>query len=154
MKIPPTGEEPLANRKHEAFARELAKFKTNYEAAVAAGYHASPALKQNSHRLSQQSDVKARVLYLQKVSGVAAAIDSKYVQRKLLDIIETGDLVGADIKPSDRLKALELMCKVNGLFAPQKIAPTNPEGTGPYEPTDADRVAVLEKFLARVKLKP
>lgn len=154
MIIPPTGEEPLKNTRREAFARELAKFKSIYDAAIAAGYRQTSSLRPNAQRLACCPDVKARVAYLQRVSGVAAAADSGYVQRKLLEMVEAG-YSRDDIKPSDQLKALEMICKVNGLFAPTKVAPTNPEGTEPWNGavTDTDRVKALEVFLARIKLK-
>lgn len=153
MQIPPTGEKPLANLRREAFCRELAKFKSIAEAARTAGYRQGSSFKANAQRLAQCPDVKARVSYLQQVSGVAVAVDSAFVQRKLLDIVD--NYKPDEIKASDQIKALEMLCKVNGLFAPTKVAPTNPEGTEPWSGTvtDEDRVKALEAFLAKIKLK-
>ena len=145
--------QPLAHSKHEAFAREVAKFKSYEAAARAAGYRQGKSFKAVANRLSQYPTIKARVEHLQKVSGVAAAVDSAFVQRKLLDIVDS--YKPEEIKASDQIKALEMLCKVNGLFAPTNVAPTNPEGTEPWNGvvTDEDRVKALEAFLAKVKGK-
>ena len=154
MLLPPSGEQPLTNTRREAFAREIAKFKSIYDAARIAGYREGSSFKANAQRLAYCPDVKARIAYLQRVSGVTASIDSAYVQRKLVDLVEAG-ISKDDIKPADHIRALEMICKVNGLFAPTKVAPTNPEGTEPWNGavTDTDRVKALEVFLARIKLK-
>jgi hypothetical protein len=111
--------EPLANAKYEAFARELAKFTNVYQAYKVAGYKEGTSFKPNARKLAQNADVKARVAYLQRVSGVTVAIDSAYLQRKLVEIADTV-IDPDDIKISDQLKALEMLGKLNGLFAPEK----------------------------------
>jgi hypothetical protein len=147
---PFSAENPLEIGKQEAFAREIAKFKSLSEAMRIAGYSS----KSDPKRLAALPQIKARVEYLQRVSGVTASIDSAYVQRKLVDLVEAG-ISKDDIKPADHIRAIEMICKVNGLFAPTKVAPTNPEGTEPWNGavTDTDRVKALEVFLARIKLK-
>lgn len=112
--------EPLANEKHEAFARELAKFTNVYQAYKAAGFKEGSSLKPNARRLAQNAQVKARVAYLQRVSGVTVAADSAYIQRQLIEMVESGYNTD-EINPGHVLKALELLGKINGVFAPEKI---------------------------------
>jgi hypothetical protein len=48
---------------------------------------------------------------------------------------------------------IEQRCKILGLNAPQKIAPTNPAGDSPYAPialTDAERATALSALYARL----
>jgi hypothetical protein len=56
--------------------------------------------------------------------------------------------------PVGATRAAELIGDWLGMWAPTKIAPTNPQGDGPPlapEITDADRVRALENLLARQK---
>jgi Terminase small subunit len=60
------------------------------------------------------------------------------------------------LKLEPRLPALKMIGDWLGMWAPTKIAPTNPEGDAPYDPlevNDEQRVAAIEAFLARVKVK-
>lgn len=111
--------EPLANAKHEAFARELAKFTSVYKAYKLAGYKEGSSFKPNARKLAQNVDIKARVAHLQRVSGVTVAVDSAYVQRKLVEIADI-PIDTDQVKIGDQLKALEMLGKLNGLFAPEK----------------------------------
>ena len=44
--------------------------------------------------------------------------------------------------------------KIRGIYAPEKVAPTNPEGTAAYDPvTNEQRIEALMQLLARQKAK-
>ena len=106
--------------KHEAFARELAKFQTVYQAAKIAGYNADgTSFKSNARRLAQNSDIKARVAYLQRVSGIETAVDSAYIQRRLVEIANVV-IDDEDVRVSDQIAALNLLAKIIGALAPEK----------------------------------
>jgi hypothetical protein len=61
--------------------------------------------------------------------------------------------------PTGAMTAAKLIGDWLGMWAPQKIAPTNPDGDGPAtvlmgDITDTDRAKALAAFMARVKMKP
>jgi hypothetical protein len=49
------------------------------------------------------------------------------------------------------LAVLKDEAELCGLYAPKKIAPTNPDGDKPYALTDAQRLAALKRLLASVE---
>lgn len=75
-------------------------------------------------------------------------------QRALIDSIEIDDKGKIKVTTPKRLDARAMLAKLDGLEAPQKVAPTNPEGDAPYDPgllTDEQRVKALEALLAKRK---
>lgn len=109
----------LPDRKLEKVAQELARFKSPTEASEAAGYKAGTSFGPNARKRACRPDVKARVLELQRISGVVAAADSAYIQRKLMEITEV-PVAKSAIKPSDQIAALTLLAKIVGAMAPEK----------------------------------
>ncbi|MBK5937161.1 helix-turn-helix domain-containing protein [Halorhodospira halophila] len=65
--------------------------------------------------------------------------------------------LGGDLRAIDRLLRIsERRAKLLGLDAPARIAPTNPDGQGPWEPdtggmTDEDRARRIAELLQTVK---
>jgi hypothetical protein len=113
----------LRNPKHEKVAQELAKFKSPVEASQAAGYPPGSSFAANARKRVQRPDIRARVKEIQTISGVVAAADSAYIQRKLIEMTEV-PLVPDHVRPSDQLKALELLGKIIDVFAPEKVKAT------------------------------
>ena len=120
-------EHPLSNPRLEKVAQELAKFKSPVEASKAAGYRPGSSFDSNARKRAQHPDVRARIAYLQTVSGVVSAADSAFIQRKLVEIANV-PLDSEQVKPSDQIAALGLLAKVIGAIAPTKSEVTGAEG--------------------------
>jgi hypothetical protein len=110
----------LNNPKHEKVAQELAKFKSPVEASQAAGYPPGSSFAANARKRVQRPDIRARVKEIQTVSGVMAAADSAYIQRKLIEMTEI-PLDEEQVNPAVQLKALEMLGRIIDVFAPEKI---------------------------------
>jgi hypothetical protein len=74
----------------------------------------------------------------------APKVKGRYLQLKPLDQLTPeqrqlfeglGD--GGRVVLPGKLAALSQLCKLDGLDAPTKVAPTNPEGDGSYDPSNA-----------------
>jgi hypothetical protein len=71
--------------------------------------------------------VKGRYLQLKPLEQLTPE------QRQLFEGLGDG---GRAVLPA-KLAALAQLCKLDGLDAPTKVAPTNPEGDSPYDPSNA-----------------
>lgn len=114
----------LRNQKLEAVARELAHDKSDEDASRLAGYPDGTSFKSNARKRAQRADVKARVLEL-RAPGIAAAeehaaINTEYVLTKAANIVNVKKPASA-IKVSDQVAALNLIAKVIGAMAPDKV---------------------------------
>lgn len=102
----------LENPKHERFAQELAKGKTQAEAYAEAGYKPS---EPNASRLTSNDKVKARVAELMNRAAIRAEISIAGVTESLLRIAEKaeslGDASGLNVAKTAWMDA----AKVNGL---------------------------------------
>lgn len=109
----------LTEPRLELLAQALAAGKTVIEASKAAGYKNGTSFASNARKRAQRKDVKARVLEIQTVSGVFAAVDAAYLQRKAQEIVEV-PLIADDVSTADRIKALDFIAKLKGLYAAEK----------------------------------
>jgi hypothetical protein len=114
----------LTNRRLEVFAQLLAVGKTVYDAAREAGYNANAAsFESNARQRYSKPEVKARVAELQQRTADRVAdrisIDRAWILAQLQEIAGY-DLTGTEINTAHKLKALELVAKVVGAFAPEK----------------------------------
>jgi hypothetical protein len=114
----------LKNRRLEIFAQSLALGKPTYDAAREAGYNAdAPSFEANARQRAAKPELKARVAELmQRTADSVAdrvAIDRAWLLSQLTEIAGY-DIAGLEVKLTDKLKALELVAKVCGLFAPEK----------------------------------
>jgi hypothetical protein len=121
----------IKNPKLEAVAQELANGKSTEEASRAAGYPDGSSFKPNAKRRAQRPDVKARVAEL-RAPGVAkaeehVAINTEYVLTKASDIVNVKKPASA-VKVSDQVAALNLIAKVIGILAPDKLEHTGKDG--------------------------
>ena len=107
-------------RKLERFAQELALMKSPVEASRAAGYPAGTSFNSNARKRACRADVKARVAELQGKEAELVGVDSAWVQRRLKEIAEV-NLGKSKIKVSDQIASLNLLAKMIGAFAPEKI---------------------------------
>lgn len=114
----------LRNRKLELLAQELANGKTAEEASRLAGYADGTSFKANARKRSQDKKVKARVAEL-RAPGIAeaeeqVAINTEYVLTKAAAIVNVTKPASA-IKVSDQVAALNLIAKMIGAMAPDKV---------------------------------
>ena len=109
----------LSNPRHEKVAQELARFKSPVEASQAAGYPPGTSFAANARKRTQRPDIRRRVKEIQTVSGVIAAGDSAWIQRKLVEIAEI-PLNDEEVRPTDQIAALNLLAKIIGAMAPEK----------------------------------
>jgi hypothetical protein len=80
---------PLKNRKHEAFAREIAALTPPATAYAAAGFKGDPRWhRYNASKLAHKPQVRARIAELGKQFEAMAGIHAAYIQHKLLPLIE------------------------------------------------------------------
>lgn len=147
----------LGNPRHERAAQVLAGGGTAEGAAAAAGFDTeASSFSANSRRLIQRPDIRARVAELQgQVADKLVDITVEWVEQRLAKIADT-ILEPDDIRASDVIAALREIGKIRGMYAPEKLAPTTPEGDQPYNPTqvsDEERWKQLEALMARVNAK-
>jgi phage terminase small subunit len=100
----------LQNTRHEKFAQELAKGKSQSEAYHAAGYEPSEA---NASRLTRNDKVQARVAELQERAVQNVMLSREWVLEQLVDNATKAKLAG-DFGPSNQ--ALNLLGKELGMF--------------------------------------
>lgn len=111
----------LSNVKHERFAQELAKGKTQTEAYEVAGYaHSEP----NASRLTRHDKVQARVSELQERAAVRTEITVAGITERLLAIATKAE--GKDDAPMLSVARASLMdaAKLNGLIVDKVEAKT------------------------------
>ena len=102
----------LTNPKHERFAQELAKGKSQAEAYVDAGYAAS---EPHASRLARNGKVEARVAEILDRAAVRAEISIASATEHLLRLATKAEAIGdpAGIQAS-RASVMDA-CKLNGL---------------------------------------
>jgi len=144
-------EAPIDNPRLEIVAQELAKGKSPVEASKEAGYPPGSSFDSNARKRAQDHRVKARIQYLQRISGITAAVDSAYIQRKLVAIIDV-PLVDDQVRVGDQLKAMDMILKMlpDG-YAPEKVDARAAVASMNVEVTDEHRLRALMALLARQK---
>jgi phage terminase small subunit len=134
----------LANPKHELFAQELAKGKSQIEAHELAGYKPH---RGNASSLAQDKSILERVSEIQaeraemdreatKQATEALAIDKQWVMARLIDNATQAASL-EDFGPSN--KALELLGKELGMFIDRKSIDVKND---PRALTDAELLAI------------
>jgi len=102
----------LTNPKHERFAQELAKGKSQAEAYVDAGYAAS---EPNASRLTSNEKVRARVAEIQERAAAKVGLTIASATEHLLRLAEKGEQIGdASGFQASRASIMDA-CKLNGL---------------------------------------
>jgi hypothetical protein len=100
---------PLKNRKHEAFAREIAALTPPATAYAAAGFKGDPRWhRYNASKLAHKPHVQARIAELGKQFEEMAGIHAAYIQHKLLPLIEANaaELFERDENGKERLRPI------------------------------------------------
>lgn len=100
----------LANAKHEKFAQELSKGKSQAEAYASAGY--SPS-EQNASRLTRNDKVQARVAELQNSGAVRVEVTIASLIEEAASIQKAAQ---ADKQHSAAVAALTAKAKLAGLW--------------------------------------
>lgn len=116
----------LTNPKHELFAQELAKGRTQIEAHEAAGYKPhrgnASALAQDKNILERVSEIQSERAEMDRQATEKAAealsIDKKWVMSRLIENA-TRAAASEDYSPSN--KALELLGKELGMFIDRSL---------------------------------
>lgn len=126
----------LKNTKHERFAQELAKGKSQSEAYAAAGYAPS---EPNASRLTRNDKVQARVAELQERSAERAVVTTESLIEEAADI-QTKALAAGQFGPA-----------ISALTAKAKLAGKWIERSEQGKPGDFSRMsdAELRDFIAR-----
>jgi hypothetical protein len=146
----------LANRRHERVAQALAAMKSAEESSVEAGYPKTSSFAANARKRATYPEIKARVKELQSQAAACMVIDAAWLRGKVARMAGY-EVPISHMKASDVIAACALLAKMlPEALVPQKVAPTNPEGDAPYDPleiNDEQRIAAIEAFIARVKVK-
>ena len=107
----------------EVFAQALATGKTPVEAAEAAGYPKGSCFANNARKRARRKDVKDMVAELQKPAKekLAKTIEANFAwaTEKLMSVANA-ELDLSNIKPSDKIRAIEVLAKMHGWNAPEK----------------------------------
>jgi phage terminase small subunit len=121
---------PLSNARHERFAQELAKGKTQEQAYIDAGYEPDAA-RFNAARLITKDNVAARVAELQERGAIR-------VELTLADIIAEIEqarvmaLAAETVQASAAVSASKAKAELLGLGAPKKVELGGPDN-GPIQ---------------------
>jgi len=111
---------PLSNRKLEIVAQHLAKGATAKEASIAAGYRTNgAAFAANCRQRANYPEVKARVAALQAKAAERLTVELGWICERLVEIAGKS-LYVEDIKTSDKLRALDMLIRLGGYYAPEK----------------------------------
>lgn len=102
----------LTNPRHERFAHELAKGKTQADAYEAAGYKPSES---NASTLRSNQKVAARVAEIQEKAAAKVGLTIASATEHLLRLAEKGEQIGdASGLQASRASVMDA-CKLNGL---------------------------------------
>ena len=110
----------LTKVRHEAFAQELARGKSQRQSALAAGFSAAQA-ESYGCRLAARPEIKERVAELREKLDVERAkamskVEMPTRQRVLLDLVAIKQKADAARNLQAELKAVELLGKELGMF--------------------------------------
>jgi len=100
------------NAKRRAFVREYVKDFNAAQAAIRAGY-AKNSARQTGHDLLTNPDVHQAITEIQQEAHTKAVLTLSELQEWWTKLIQGQD---PDARPSDRLKASELLAKTYGAF--------------------------------------
>jgi hypothetical protein len=131
----------LSNPKHERFAQELAKGKTQAEAYEIAGYVAS---EPNASRLTSNDKVKARVAEIMERGALRAEVTIASITERLIRISDAGEALKDASGLSVARQAAMDAAKLHGLIVDKK------ETGKPGEFSRMDEHE-LDDFIAREK---
>lgn len=139
----------LKNARHEKFAQEIAKGKTQAEAYVEAGYKPS---EPNASTLRSNQKVAARVAEIQKRAAARVEVTVASITERLLRIADKGEATKSAPMLSVARAALMDAAKLNGLVVDKSagefdvkaalsvtyVTATRPTPATPAEPSDED----------------
>jgi hypothetical protein len=154
----------LENVRWERFA-QLRSTGASYCAAYEeAGFKAGPYSKFNGSKLAHKEPVKRRIAELLEQAAEKAVIGIGWLQYQLVDVLrgkapgkirKTAD--GTVYEETDRIAAAVALMRSLGIGDGVNVkVGVGINGDAPYDPleiNDATRIAALEAFMAKVKLK-
>jgi phage terminase small subunit len=103
----------LSNPRHERFAQELAKGKSQAEAYQIAGYEPS---EPNASRLTRNDKVQARVAELQERAAIKTELTIASITERLLQIADKGEALGEASGLAVARASMMDAAKINGLI--------------------------------------
>jgi hypothetical protein len=110
----------LKNQKLEILAQGIARGLSPGAAARAAGYNPDvPSFEANARQRACRPEVKARAEELLTRAAEKTVVSIAWLTERLVEVAGV-DQGGLEVKTSDKLRALELLAKVKGFFAPEK----------------------------------
>jgi phage terminase small subunit len=110
----------LKNRRLEIFAQGLALGKDTYVAARDAGYNADAAsFEANARQRASFPEVKARIKELQERAVEKVSVDLGWILEKLMGIADI-KLNPKEVRAGDILRAMDMIVKIKGYYAPEK----------------------------------
>lgn len=131
---------PLKNARHERFAQELAKGKSQVEAYAEAGYKPNES---HASRLVGNGKVSARVEELKAKAAERTVVTVEGLTQRLLKIAEKGE--GAADAPLLSVARASIMdaAKLNGLIIDRSKVGLD------LSTATAEELEILERFFAR-----
>jgi hypothetical protein len=118
-------DKPLSNRRLELVAQQLARGATTVDASIAAGYRNNgPAFASNCRQRANYPKVKARVAALQAKGVEGVNVDLAWICERLVEIATRGPF-RESVKVSDRLRAIDMLIRLRGDYAPEKRVVTH-----------------------------
>jgi phage terminase small subunit len=109
---------PLENPRHERFAQELAKGKTQEEAHESAGYKPD---RGNAARLANDDSIVQRVAQIQERGAIRAEITVATLTERLMRIADQGEHFGSESGLQVSRASLMDAAKLNGLVLDRKL---------------------------------
>ena len=108
----------LKNAKHERFAQELAKGKSQAEAYATAGYAPS---EPNASRLTSNDKVRARVAEIQERGAIRAEVSIASLTSDLIRLRDKGEQLAEASGLSVARAAVMDIAKLNGLVVDKSL---------------------------------
>lgn len=112
----------LANQRHERFAQELAKGKSQSEAYTDAGYRES---RPGASRLATNVNIKDRVTELQERAAFRTEISVATLTERLLAIATKGEATSEAPMLAVARASIMDAAKLNGLIVDKSVASVN-----------------------------
>jgi phage terminase small subunit len=135
---------PLKNARHERFAQELAKGKSQADAYAAAGFNSrGSGARANASRLITDDNISARVLELKERAAERCVVTVESITQRLLNIAKKGESEKDAPLLSVARASLMDAAKLNGLVVDRTKVGLDLSGA------TAEELEVLERLLAR-----
>jgi hypothetical protein len=122
----------LGNPRHERVAQLLAAGCSAEDASAQAGYDIrTSSFAPNARKRAQRRDIQTRRKELQgQVADHLVEVTAEWIKQGFVRIA-SANIPADQIQVEHVMAALRELGKILGIYAPLKVAPTNPDGDGP-----------------------